>query len=429
MKSFISLNLLILILLATGCSKEQSPEQFEPESLPDPVPYYTLDVKSLPVSEYWIIIHEETGKLLDYKKIESIGKISFYGSLDTISENIRITTLDYRHESGDIHYLNTKSLIKRGAEDVFGFEEVPNENSTLERVTIDCNITNIPVNNNTGAWPANIIFTDATQKSGIRGSGRSINGYLELNVDFDKYKVYDGIITILDAYNNLKYYDEFNADGTYPVKADFLTDFKNFDHYVELVLPRNSFYLLNIAGFDEWQAFHDRYGYCLNDVIKPLNPSVTTSPLKLGYLDRFERYRTIFNISLNEGYNYGIVNYGNKLTEIVIPSKPNAKWLETTPFNFEFEANVEFAATQHYWKNSAGSQLNANYSFTSWAIDLDDENKLTLEDFPKELKTRFPKMDLDNLEFQSTVLYLWRQQVPGNSLLQSHEYIGLPYNE
>ena len=165
---------------------------------------------------------------------------------------------------------------------------------------------------------------------------------------------------------------------------DYSADFLEFDTYVNVTLPPYNEYWFHIAGFKEDQEFDSWGGYWLHDVHYLLDKDVVTDPLKLGYLDRFPKYRTQFHIGL-DGYKYSMVQFGEALDALVIPEKPIFNIIDVSINAFQFTIDIEFLKVRHKWTHVEGSHATNNYSHTLWSVTAAKGYDPIVKNLPEEI--------------------------------------------
>lgn len=407
-------------LLVLNCSKEEDKpidpiSKEEKEELPVIENYLTINVRSnytTEDSDNWVIIYDDNGKLLDYKPFETNDKLEFNAVLDTISEFISVTTMQfYEDVSTRSHEFLTTTRVPRGDEIDFGSINASNSEyqPLINTGEFEFALNNIPGSYNGFNLPK-ILSTIKRGQLGGSGSGINRNGLHETVMNIPKYEGHDDyIITVLDRNNDLKY-SSFNNPQAQNLSLNYPTDFLNFDSYVTVNLPEHINYYFNVAGFDDDQDFHQNEGYWLHSVVSVINNDVPTNPLKIGYLDRFTKYRTQLSIKM-EDYSYNISKYGSKLDELIIPEKPNFTIVNPSHTNFDFNVDIDYIASHHRWTYSQGAFENNDHSFTGWSYNAPKGSHVIIGDLPNEIIEKYPTIGFENLEHYSTRFYLQYENV------------------
>lgn len=398
---------LSLVFLVSNCSKDESPTP-KPDAQPDPKEpetevYFTLNVlgpRDFGATDEWIIIHDQNGKLLDFKQYTVGDVLKFEANTDSLTEKIAITELKYifNADSGSkFHSLVTTPQVLKGSEWSFGSDQESTFVPPVETGAFQLSVTNIP-----GMLKLNV----STKRSRLYTSPYAFPPHNLENFSMN-FKTYEGeddyIISILDASNNIKYYDFGNPDMS-DISVDY-SQFKSFDHYINVNLPPHNDYYLNVAAFEDDDPFWNFGGYWLHDILGPLDTEISTTPLVFGYLDSFTRYRTTFVLQM-EGYDYNIAQYGERLEELTIPDKPSLSIIDPSRNTFKFEVDIDYISANHGWNHNEGSNETNDYTSTGWGFFSEKGVDPIIGDLPDEILEKYPTMGIDKLEYSSTRLNL-----------------------
>lgn len=420
MKLTYPFQLLLIVFLLVQCSKNDSPitapitgENPDQIMAPKkPETYFTVHTFEnfhTDETEDWLIIHDQEGKLLDYRSFESGDQIEFTAVLDTITDFITLSHLTVRRSDESTHHdVFTEVNIPIGSERNYGTANNPPYVSPVFTDEFEVSINDIPVATGT-AHPPKLLITSKLGRTVGGGRGQASNNMLKLTTQVSNFEGADSyIITILDAYNNLKYH-EFENPLVENQNFNFQTDFVEFDSYILVDLPVHTFFFLNVAGFEDDQDFHQNKGYWLHDVISAIDGEVNTKPLKIGYLDRFSKYRTVFNIQM-PGYDYFNTYYGAGLSSIDIPQKPDFSIVDPSFSSFKFDVNIDYKNVRHLWKYTEGTFDTGDYSSTRWYVDAEKGATVSMGSIPGEILEIFPTIGAGDLEYSETTLNLEAQE-------------------
>tara|TARA_R110002167_G_scaffold35569_8_gene113553 strand:- start:2655 stop:3905 length:1251 start_codon:yes stop_codon:yes gene_type:complete len=363
-------------------------------------PNYNSDL-----SDDWIIIHDEQGKLLEYRPFESGDQLLFERDSDSLPEFFTVSRLQYSfNETSKYFEINTSCKTAQKSELNLGSNYVSNIEPLTKTGDFDITINNIPVPPGKASPIKDIVSTKIGRLGGV-SSGSAINGLSKLIKTTAKYeKVEDYIVTILDGNDNLRYYNFQNALSQ-DITVDYSNAFQNFDTYLNVYLPTYSSYNMNIAGFEDGQVFDQNGGYWLHNIISVIDDEIKTAPLIIGYLDKFKRYRTQFNISMAD-YNYYISQYGDPLLEIVIPEKPNMTITDQSIENFRFQIDIDFLSAGQRWEYKEGAFETNDYSQTRWSIEVPYGYEQYIGEIPDEILEKYPTININKLQFKQTSLNL-----------------------
>ncbi|MGI9549923.1 MAG: hypothetical protein ACR2MT_01885 [Aurantibacter sp.] len=416
-----SVLIITTLVLSANCTKDQAPapkpdtdEQIDPEpnepkepTEPETEVYFTLNTYEPPyeveASEDWVILHDANGKLLDYSSYVAGDKLEFEAPTDSLTPTFSVTYLKYRNlNDRKYHDVTTTTNVARGFVQNFGPYSLSESEDLIKTGEFDFTVQNVP-DPDRDASPIKVELSSGRGRLGGGSGGSGFpNGTQVLTLaQIDKYEGFDDyLITILDDFNNLKYYFLDNPSGQ-GFTTDYTVDFLDFEQDISIFLPPHNSYNLNVAGFKEEQEFSQNGGYWLHDVISVLNTDVPTNPLKVGYLDIFTKYRTVFNISM-DGYSYVIVNFGDPLEALVIPDKPAVTVTDPSLNAFRFNVDTEFVSGVHSWFYEEGSGANNDFLRTTWSISADKGFEPVVGDLPNEILEKYPDMALNLLEYSSS---------------------------
>src|SRR6056297_51751 len=344
--------LLGILFICYGCSKDKSqppnpnptegeepttenPEEQEPEM----VTYFTFD-PFLPTSETddWIIIHDENGNLLDYKPYEHDDVFEFQMlEGNEMPNNLTITLFRYEGilEGHIQHFIKSYPEIPTGS--VWRQTSKPqNVNGhTREGATGNFNITT-----------TNLVspkYQTISDKNGpiLARSGPDLEGFIS-DESFKNVPIYSEnkfFYSIYDSNDELKYHEIEEINDGDEIIVDY-SDFKPFDSILEVEIPNypSYFILCIVSAFESEQPINFTGGKSLSYII-----SDVTAPnlLKIGYLDSYSKYHSIFNFN-NDEYVYNFIKYGDKPDAITIPDTPTITVENTSISNYQFETNVNY---------------------------------------------------------------------------------------
>ena len=369
----------------------------EPES-PTPIVYFTYEIGSninTKDTNDFILIHDNKGKLLDFKTYESNQILVFEALKDSLTETISITKLH--------------AQIGNGYES-FGFEtnvEVVQEsvwkstNSYLapESVgTFNLIIDNIP---EISQYYIKTRFGQISVANEIMnmndGKALVLNG-----IDIMAQEEYS--ISILDMDKNLRHLF-FNAplDGE-TVSFDY-KDLMDYDSYLDVDLPSNSQHLCSVIGFitDFSRDAKNTFETSLDMNFGQLEPSAFA---RLGYLDKYENQWTRF-FSRTDDYTYLYQKVGGRPDKITVAPKPEIIIKEGSMTNLSFTTSTDYFTKGVRWSRTqeTGSGEDYFYSYISWSIISPADSGPVIFELPLALKEAYPQIDLEELVLDNITLY------------------------
>ena len=420
------------MFLLSACSKSDSPESPADENSPDeqnmPEEETTADEVYLTINvnqtyhtdqtDNWIIIHNATGMLLDYRAFETGDSMEFKAKPEDITSNLTVTQLTVM--AGDqttTHSFESKTQVPKGTTLDYGTNSPPI--SPEPHVQLDdfhMTITNIPN-------PKKMLLSNKFGNLGGLGSGTGNGGLWTFERDVTHLEGADEyIIFIIDAFDNYEYYYLNNPDGA-DITLDYATDFEVYDQSIEITLPPHNSYLLQTAGFYEADEIGQVDGLWMEDLLSFVDGQVSTDPLKIVYSDRFDKFRTYFNISM-DGYTYLKNSFGPAFTDLEIPEKPAFAILDSSLEQFRFETPLTYQVADWQFYISQGSGSTGDYRFTRWIVEANSRYEPVLGPVPQAITDMYPLMDLDGMKFKQIDLYLQK----GEELFTSTELITILAN-
>ncbi len=402
----------------TGCSNEPDIQQEVPENnglIEDSVNqellnevYFTfnIDNKNLD-SESWIILYDETGNLLDYKSYNAKDFLEFKKRSDSIPKSITVTLFSTTQSSPSQYAFSSISQVEIGTKWNIIVSEVNTEITDPEISPVigefelevseakgpDYYKQNLLTNikgygaNNTGYT----IFHDENGLSTYNYNPISIkeneNNYLYSKLDYDL---------------NLKYYwfENVQPNDKFNVKH---SDFSDYDSYLDLPFVENQYFSLNILAFENDDVLKQKYpnytGYILLDIDS--NTYSQSGPVNPGYLDIFKWYRT--EIHMYRGIDqpsFHYLNYSDK-PEISIPES-DFNVTNRSLSNLTFSTNISYVRNESLFTTN----FNGVDPITYWRVYSGEDQYPKIGTVPQELLDLYPEIDLDNLEYSYTNLYL-----------------------
>jgi len=412
------------IVLFTNCEKADPIEEIKKEQedpKPDPkeepkepkeVTYFIFkapDYSDTAESNDWLIIHDQDGKLLDYRPFEKEDVLVFK-KMDTAltnTKNLTITTFASRSTAtSNVHFLDTYPLVPVESSwnneiETNGFHDknfkdfqVRRDASKVSEKNHGKKSThNVMVSNIPGIEKYNITSPQGyvtASFSPTTGNDLSLEN-LELNEGVNY------IFFIADSQGGLKHLFFEIDETTQDINFDY-SDFEDFQHILETQLPENSNLFTVSRGFETASAENGGYEMIVETDFN--SPSIS----RLGYADGFESYTTSFHLAMTSGYGYRYYEHSTApLTEISILPKPSFSIIDKTPYAYEFETDIAFVSGSTSWRYEENLP-DGTYIYSSWSIQIPDTNALSISQPPEELILAHPKLSLEQLKHGDTDL-------------------------
>ena len=406
------------LFFITGCSNEPDIEQEEPENnglIEDSVNqellnevYFTfnIDNKNLD-SENWIILYDETGNLLDYKSYNAKDFLEFKKRSDSIPKSITVTLFSTTQSSPSQYAFSSISQVEIGTKwNII----VPEVNTEITDSEISPVIGEFELEVSEAKGPD---YYKQNLLTNIKGYGAHITGYTifhdENGLSTYKYNPIsikenenNYLYSKLDYDLNLKYYwfENIQPNDKFNVKY---SDFSDYDSYLDLPFVENQYFSLNILAFENDNVLKQKYpnytGYILLDIDS--NTYSQSGPVNPGYLDRFNWYRT--EIHMYRGIDkpsFHYLNYSDK-PEISIPES-DFNITNKSLSNLTFSTNISYVRKESLFTTN----FNGVDPITYWRVYSGEDQYPKIGIVPQELLNLYPEIDLDNLEYSYTNLYL-----------------------
>jgi len=384
---------------------QEQGENDEGDSQSNATPYLTINVaENLPTSgsDNWILVHNSQGELLDFKSYESGENLIFETEANNVTDELNITLFDYTVEFASTnHTIGTYTKIPKGS--VWNFKpnrSQPNLNDLTGDIvgSMTLNLTNV-------IGPFIVQFSNEFRALG----GNTTQSVIPVDIS-NSITLYENtnehLISIIDGNGELRYKTVSGLQVDDEITIDY-SEFLLFDDILEVEIPDNGEYFAAVYGFEEGQELRVSPGNAgfLHNLIFPIyNEYVVADPLPLGYLNRFENFLTHFYFE-NDTFFYSYKKYGEKSEGITIPQNPTLTLENEAISEFAFSTNQEFDRVLNLWQTSQGER-NVDFIRTDWAVHSSDNSSVVIGSFPQEILGNYPDMDLENLEYTTTRLYI-----------------------
>lgn len=383
---------------------EQQPEpKLEPEidepTEPEKEVYFTFEVQEngdINNGLNYVIICSEEGRLLDYKPYENSSNLVFESSETSTMENIVVTLFKHYKKNG-----NTTTTVAT-------YPEITKGTHWTLFSHKDENTKNEPI----GEYDFTINNTPGLQTVSISNGHdflrRAYIAYpLDVSHTFTRTPIYEkskSFISVLDEDENWKYMFLENVDENDSFQFDY-DEFKSFDSFITVDLPSEIQRLhYQVLGFDADQNYNHvgLEGYRLNHY-SSFDPGIHQNPVRLCYLDSFERYETYFNISI-DNYGYLYTKLGSRPTEINIPNRPDYSVTSKSIDNYQALAGLEYSSRNINWSYAEG-EINNDYHFTQWSV-YSLPGEYPVFEIPEEIRELIPEEAINKLEYTGTSLHM-----------------------
>ncbi|SDQ16712.1 hypothetical protein [Flagellimonas zhangzhouensis] len=412
MKKLIPMLLGSLIIL-NGCSKGESqepnpetPNQEDPtnetpeEEEPKMVTYFTFEaLLDTSESDDWIIIHDDEGNLLDFSPYEE-GNLLTFDKLDNeLSSTFTVTFFNYFVEPTGVlqHTIKSYPEISIGST----WKQTPEPLAVNEPIKgVQEGYFQIFVEN--APAPKYRAISDkyglSFYEHGWPYSEDIIENFCGI------YRHNNLHYSFYDSNDELKYYTIQNVSHEDYLFVDY-SEFKSYDSYVEIDIPfeyrQYPTYQFNVTAFESDEPFSRSGGIQILYVIFS-QPLLLTNPLKFGYLDSYDRYKTELWFDLGAVvYNYR--SFGAKPDEITIPKNATRTVIKNSIYQYEFETNVNHQMKHVSWSN--WDSYDSPYK-TNWNVYSGPEFYGKIGEIPQEIQQSYPNLGIQDMQHKGTSLYL-----------------------
>ncbi len=407
-----------------GDNQEQVEDDSIVDSPPEQVTYFTFTVGNIDFqenSERWVILHDENGRLLDFKPYDSEDFLEFTKRSDSLPNSLIVTLFSYGSQPNPNfevinHGMTTFSDIAVNSDWEFGMYSSSTNKGFENEIKAASHNGNSTAANGSFQFTLNGIQSPDYLEQNLFSSknGRVSNGY-SIENDNSGFLTYfydfvaipddanDFIYSRIDNEENLKYYLLENVQDGDVIEVD-QGDFVFYDEYLDIPFETNTFYEASVEAYEDDQDFFSLGGYLGYQL---LNTSTTNTPLdnpfiRPGYLDRFNKYRTEIKLGGNN-YLYHFLLHGEKPNAVGPPVNLDFSITDNSLKGFQFETSVPFVQKMVGF-NSTSNQGNTTF-LTNWLF-ISNANQNPAIEIPLEISSRYPNIDIAGLQYSFTELSL-----------------------
>lgn len=401
MKRFLSLIVLFLLFSCSETGIEFSSVTIDGGGDGDDVDptsevYFTYKVYERTIfRDNWIVIHDENGEILDYTRYENGDELIFEKDFSLLTDNIAVTL--FTHSSFGLNQnfkLSTTLNIPIGTV----WDNEPIEPTFSNPIgNFDLTLSNMP--EIIGLYVSN---ENSLVSSGAY-TGTPIGATDTYNYTTDQMSVYpenEYFITFIEDNEDFKYHFLEEVQDGDDLMVDY-SEFQFFDNYLDVDLPASSYYHFWVNGFEDYQELNDENGYVLGDAHYTedgyMNEYLDRNPLRIGYLNRFDFYRTELDVIMDSGtYIYNYKKVGDQSTSINIPDRPLYSTVDNSIQNFDFTVDVNYDNYTAYWESDIGT-YDIDFVKTKWDVTNPSDSNYFYGVLPDALFLLYLGLDISNL--------------------------------
>ncbi|MBN8575690.1 MAG: hypothetical protein J0L66_02050 [Cytophagales bacterium] len=335
-------------------------------------------------TDNWIVVHDEDGKVLEFKSFESGDEliIETQKSLNN-SNTLGVTIINYYH---------TPSPFQSNYQIETYFDYPIGSQMTLEQIAA----TEDPVGDLIGTFDVRLTslgYLDTyslTNKYGrtCGGSGSTNEYNSEINFQCSIEDIAkDYILIASDNQGNLRHQRLEDVQNGSNFEIDF-RNMQNFDEYFEFNFPQSSNVFVIVEGQEIGQLSVN--GYTLQYHFQ----SDTHNKVKVGYLNSLTNYSTWFSSAPYTYFNKGSKPDPNfsfpALDEFSVQNKKIEEFTSTAANDFVYRKSF------FVYRDPTNSKLIVN-----WTVNSSSHNHL-LEQLPDEILEIHPLLNFHNLVYSRT---------------------------
>src|SRR6056297_8418 len=420
MKKFKFLYLLLIFLSLFNCSKDQTSElntatnqpQAREEQSKEPdtstVTYFTAEVsqeKDTEMTDDYLIIHDNNGKLIDFQSFEKGDSIKFNADQDSISMTFTVTQLTIFNKDEPRIF------------DLISYSEI-NRNSTWKIRPNFIDFNSDQSLTATGSFRVGISGTALAVPSAFKLTPRDnagISNYFGNNLEsetiwrtFVNPQIYENTqdfrITSYNDAGSSKVFileDVMNNDS-FEIDYEDFTDFDSFIDFSGSSLGNTNIEFSGYSNRDIDVNYSTQSGNLFR--FRQRSPGIDLDPasIQIGYLD--EEY-TFYSFFVNYFYDYGYVRkyfVSTTPNSIRILDKPNVSITNSSFDNFSFTLDLDYLRSSSAWRYLRNSE----YGQITWTVHAAANSYPKIREFPEELLEKYPISNIDSLEYVNTSFML-----------------------
>lgn len=383
-------SLCYFVFIFISCSSDEDIIKEPPIVVEQEELYFTLNTNDFEdiERENWIIIHNSEGLLLDYRSFGRSQILEFKELRQIVKNKITITFLYYGESGNNRHHrIRTYTDIDHGA--IWRlFPEDQYQDVGIGKFKLSVN--HPPSIKQVSCGHLNYIFNRPVT-----------NKFSSAINDIKLFELNNYVVSILDNNDGWKYKFIENVQNEEDVFLNY-NEFQDFDKHLEIALPQNVNGSVYYIVKSREESLNMNGYYLMNG--NSLNNDYYPEILKLGYLNKFDKYTTYFSFHADK-YSYTFRQDGDIPNEINIPGVPSFSLKTENVYNFELETDIDYKYKIDYWGCWNITENNV-YSFSNWNVHSVKNSTSIIGDIPEEIIQKYPNINLNNLSFSWTELML-----------------------
>ena len=384
----------------------------ESENLPEPE---FITVFSLTVepgysfkADNWVMVHDKNGVLLDAEQIATAGTVKFETTEPVPDGKIGITIFRY-DTAGTIDSYSFGSYLSVPTKQEWLWRKSttpPQVNQGASLGTFSATYT-IPT-------PLRMdLFGNSTTLGSINQTGNTKSYQATI---YEKNRNF--LLTVAsDGNPRYKFFENVKSGDYFQITFE---DMAEYDQVLDISFPSASNPYVTVSALDgDGKSLYWTYYNAFN--LPPFGPSVSLTNLKIGYLERFEKYHTNIQI-VTPNFGFGYEKVGTAPSAISFPDHSPYQLINKTLTNFSYSSEIPFSLRSSNFKDDSLPDKNI------WWVCYAPQGADKVTDLPDAFVEMYPFINFENFKhlgtsFQSsTKSYMDFIDAAGSGILFNGEF-------
>jgi hypothetical protein len=369
---------LFALIIFLSCDDEN-----ESPGTTTPVTIFTLTVEAdYPLKkDTWVMVHDKNGVLLDHKQINATGIATFQTSKAVPDDKIGVTFFTYDTPENINDYGFTSYLaVPTGQEWVWKKPSILVTQPGAYIGKFSATYT-LPT-------PLRMdLFGNSTTLGGMNPSGNPKNYQADI---FEKNRNF--LLTIAsDGNPRYKFFENVKNGDFFEITFENMLE---YDKILNISFPAAKDPFVRVSTRDdigeEWY-----YTYYNGFNLPPFAGSSTISNLKIGYLNRFEKYNTYILIYLPD-FTFSYEKSGSAPDAVNVPDRAHYQVVDKTLENFSYSSEAPFT-----WRVSRFSDRSTPDKQVWWVLNAPEGTDRILE-LPQPFLELYSFIKMQNFKHTTT---------------------------
>jgi hypothetical protein len=371
--------LLLILGVFLGCDDE-------PENLPEPQPITVFSLTVEPgysfKADNWVMVHDKNGVLLDAEQITTAGTVKFETDESVLDGKVGITI--FRHDIAgtiDSYSFTSYLSVPIGQEWIWRKYIIPPEENQGTSVGTFSATYTLPEPLRMDLFGNSTTLGSFSQTGNIKSYQATI---YEKNKNF--------LLTVAgDGKPRYKLFENVKNGDYFQITFE---DMEEYDQVLDISFPSASNPYVTVSALDgDGKSLYWTYYNAFN--LPPFGPSVSLTNLKIGYLERFEKYHTNIQI-VTPSFGFGFEKVGPAPSAISLPDHSPFQLINKTLTNFSYSNEIPFSIRSSNFKDD--SLTDKNIWWVCYAPQGDDK----VSELPGVFVETYPFIKLQNFKHLNT---------------------------